>query len=208
MTVTNCATGLSSIHSIPPTPRWISMATVGPISRNIATAQTPPMLLNQNRTMKSHLLWAAIALWMIHGASAQPSITAQPTNQIAEVGDTVTFSALAAGTPPLFYQWLFHDEIIGDRTNANLYLRNIQLTNAGDYKVVVTNMAGSTTSQVATLTVVPPTITTTSGRNILLVIADDYGTDSLSLYNTNASASLPPTPNINSLCNSGVLFRN
>ena len=45
-------------------------------------------------------------------------------------------------------------------------------------------------------------------HNILLVIADDYGTDGNSLYNTNARASLPPTPNINALYNSGVLFRN
>jgi arylsulfatase A-like enzyme len=45
-------------------------------------------------------------------------------------------------------------------------------------------------------------------NNILLVIADDYGTDSNSLYNTNSKASLPPTPNINSLYTNGVLFRN
>src|SRR6185503_15061434 len=42
-------------------------------------------------------------------------------------------------------------------------------------------------------------------NNILLVIADDYGTDSNSLYNTNSKASLPPTPNINSLYTNGVL---
>jgi len=47
-----------------------------------------------------------------------------------------------------------------------------------------------------------------AGPNILLVIADDYGIDSNSLYNTNAKASLPPTPNINSLRTNGVLFRN
>src|SRR5215204_2941827 len=47
-----------------------------------------------------------------------------------------------------------------------------------------------------------------AGRNILLIIADDYGIDSQSLYNTNASASLPPTPNINALARRGVLFRN
>src|SRR4051794_25685306 len=45
-------------------------------------------------------------------------------------------------------------------------------------------------------------------KNILLIIADDYGVDSSSLYNTNASASLPPTPNVISLAQSGVLFRN
>ena len=136
------------------------------------------------------------------------AITKQPTNQLAEVGDIVTFSVLAAGTAPIRYQWLFQDENLSNRTNANLYLRNLQLTNAGAYTVVVTNIYGSITSQVATLTVLPATFTRTSGTNILLVIADDYGTDSLSLYNTNASASLPPTPNINSLYDSGVLFRN
>jgi arylsulfatase A-like enzyme len=137
-----------------------------------------------------------------------PVITAQPTNQIAEVGDTVTFNALAVGTAPLSYQWLFQDGTVPNQTKTNLYLRTVQLTNAGAYKFVVTNIAGSTTSQVATLTILPPVITRTSGTNILFVIADDYGTDSLSLYNTNARASLPPTPNINSLYDSGVLFRN
>ncbi len=42
--------------------------------------------------------------------------------------------------------------------------------------------------------------------NILLIIADDYGVDSSSLYNTNSSATLPPTPNIAALAQNGVLF--
>ncbi len=46
-------------------------------------------------------------------------------------------------------------------------------------------------------------------RNILLLIADDYGVDSSSLYNsTNAGASLPPTPNLVALAQRGVRFRN
>ncbi|HKQ39790.1 MAG TPA: sulfatase-like hydrolase/transferase, partial [Verrucomicrobiae bacterium] len=47
-----------------------------------------------------------------------------------------------------------------------------------------------------------------ASRNVLLIIADDYGIDSHSLYNTNSAASLPPTPNINALAQRGVLFRN
>ena len=46
-----------------------------------------------------------------------------------------------------------------------------------------------------------------ASRNVLLIVADDYGVDSLSLYNTNPAASLPPTPNINALAQRGVLFR-
>ena len=45
-------------------------------------------------------------------------------------------------------------------------------------------------------------------RNVLLIIADDLGTDSLALYNNSPSAALPPTPNIDALKASGVQFRN
>ena len=46
-------------------------------------------------------------------------------------------------------------------------------------------------------------------RNILLIIADDYGIDSSSLYTASeAGVVLPPTPNINALRAEGVLFRN
>jgi arylsulfatase A-like enzyme len=45
-------------------------------------------------------------------------------------------------------------------------------------------------------------------NNILLLIADDYGMDSSSLYNTTPGASLPPTPNLVALAQRGVLFRN
>jgi arylsulfatase A-like enzyme len=46
-------------------------------------------------------------------------------------------------------------------------------------------------------------------QNILLIIADDYGADSSSLYNTTANgASLPPTPTIDSLARRAVVFRN
>jgi arylsulfatase B len=44
-------------------------------------------------------------------------------------------------------------------------------------------------------------------KNILLLIADDYGVDSSSLYNsTNNGATLPPTPNLAALASNGVLF--
>lgn len=46
-------------------------------------------------------------------------------------------------------------------------------------------------------------------KNILLIIADDYGVDSSALYNSTANgATLPPTPNIQSLVTNGVVFRN
>src|SRR2546428_14172214 len=50
---------------------------------------------------------------------------------------------------------------------------------------------------------------TAAPQNILLIIADDYGADSSSLFNsTNSGASLPPTPNINALARTGIVFGN
>lgn len=46
-----------------------------------------------------------------------------------------------------------------------------------------------------------------AGNNVLLIIADDFGTDSQSLYNTTAGATTP-TPNINALAANGVRFTN
>jgi len=47
----------------------------------------------------------------------------------------------------------------------------------------------------------------TPKNNILLIVADDYGADSSGLFNsTNSGASFAPTPNINQLGHSGILF--
>jgi arylsulfatase B len=46
-------------------------------------------------------------------------------------------------------------------------------------------------------------------RNILLVVGDDIGTDSLSMFNTNTvDTSFAPTPNLDALAAQGVKFRN
>src|SRR6478672_6620682 len=44
-------------------------------------------------------------------------------------------------------------------------------------------------------------------KNILIIIADDLGADSQSLFNSATNgATLPPTPNINSLATNGIVF--
>ena len=83
-----------------------------------------------------------------------PSIDAQPLDQTVPVGSNVTFSVTASGGAPLSYQWYFNTNtpITGAVTSA-LIGTNAQLTNAGGYSVIVTNVAGSITSSVAALTV-------------------------------------------------------
>src|ERR1017187_2029687 len=90
-----------------------------------------------------------------------PAFTNQPQSQALILGQTATFAVAASGTAPFSYQWIVNSTNIPSTTNVSLTLTNVQTTDAASYKVVITNIAGSATSTVATLTVyVPPTITT------------------------------------------------
>ena len=90
-----------------------------------------------------------------------PVITSQPVSRTNAVGTTASFSVSATGSTPLRYQWRKDGANILNATNATLSLSNVQLSNAGVYSVLVTNVAGSVLSSNATLTVgSAPTITT------------------------------------------------
>jgi hypothetical protein len=82
-----------------------------------------------------------------------PTITTQPLSQTVNVGSNVTFSVTATGSPAPTYQWRKDDVDIASATSSSLALSNVQTTAAGTYKVVVTNTAGSVTSNGAVLTV-------------------------------------------------------
>lgn len=83
-------------------------------------------------------------------------ITNSPQSQIVPAGSNATFSVTAIGGGQLFYQWQFNGNALAGRTNTSLSLTNVQLTNAGDYLVIVTNSSGSATSAVASLVVYLP----------------------------------------------------
>ncbi|MFN0068111.1 MAG: lamin tail domain-containing protein [Limisphaerales bacterium] len=100
----------------------------------------------------------------IGGPPTAPQIVTPPQSQSRTAGGTATFSVVATGTPPLFYQWLFGPNPLGAQTNGTLTLTNISAANAGEYRVVVSNAVDSVTSAAATLTVMdqPPTVTAVS----------------------------------------------
>ncbi|TAL00707.1 MAG: hypothetical protein EPO07_09345 [Verrucomicrobia bacterium] len=93
-----------------------------------------------------------------------PQITAQPTNLTVTANQTANFYSTASGTAPLNFQWYFNNAALGGATLAALTINNAQTNNAGNYFVIVTNLAGAATSSVATLTVsnilAPPSIVT------------------------------------------------
>ncbi len=81
-----------------------------------------------------------------------PSIQTQPSNQTVSVGGTANFSVIATGSY-LRYQWYFNGMLLVNSTNSVLAIQNVDTNNAGNYWVVVSNAAGSVTSEIAVLTI-------------------------------------------------------
>jgi hypothetical protein len=82
-----------------------------------------------------------------------PAIISQPTNQTVTAGGTASFSVTANGTPPLSYQWNLNTTSIVGATSTTLTLTNVQVSQAGNYTVLVTNLFGSVLSSNAILVV-------------------------------------------------------
>jgi hypothetical protein len=104
---------------------------------------------------------------------AGPAITTQPVSQSVCTSNNITFSVVATGASGYQWQkstdgglnWIF----IAGATGASYTITNVQLTDAAQYRSVVTGQCGSTNSNAATLTVRQmPTVTLTASLTSLL----------------------------------------
>ena len=83
-----------------------------------------------------------------------PSITTQPADQSVTAGQPASFSVAASGTGPLSYQWLRNAAAIAGATGATYGIASATTADSGaTFTVVVSNSAGSVTSNAATLAV-------------------------------------------------------
>jgi hypothetical protein len=130
-----------------------------------------------------------------------PAIVTPPPSQTVFAGATVNFTVSASGTPPLSYQWQKNTVNIAGATSASLTLASVTAADAGSYRAVVTNTAGTATSAAATLVVnaapVAPAITlqpisqgVNAGANVSFVIAAS-GTTPLSYQWRKNAAAIP-----------------
>ena len=82
-----------------------------------------------------------------------PSVTTNPTSQTVNSGDSVTLMAAGTGSAPLTYQWRFNGVNIAGATSPTLSLNPVTVGNNGRYTCVLSNTAGSATTNAAQLTV-------------------------------------------------------
>ncbi|MES1263738.1 MAG: immunoglobulin domain-containing protein, partial [Peristeroidobacter soli] len=94
------------------------------------------------------------------GATA-PSISAQPASITVAAGQTARFTVTASGTGPLSYQWQRNGANIAGATASTYSFTAATSDNGAQFRAVVSNAAGSATSNSATLTV--PANTAPSG---------------------------------------------
>ena len=99
----------------------------------------------------------------VNAAAVAPSITTQPASQTVIAGQTATFIVAATGTAPLTYQWRKNGAVIPGATSPTYSTPATKTAdNGAQFTVVVTNSAGSATSNAATLTVTVPLPTVSS----------------------------------------------
>jgi methionine-rich copper-binding protein CopC len=82
-----------------------------------------------------------------------PEITSSPQNVELFVGDKLDLSVTATVTPPLNYQWYKDGEPIPGAALPQLTIPSVTEVDAGVYTVVVSNTAGSATSNPARVNV-------------------------------------------------------
>ena len=114
-----------------------------------------------------------------------PGITTQPLAQNAAAGGSATFSVVTTGTTPLSFSWLKNGVAVANgikfagANTGTLTISGIAAADAGNYSVIVTNLAGSVTSAAAGLTFVSSPVISTSpssqtvavGANVSLTVS-------------------------------------
>jgi uncharacterized delta-60 repeat protein len=108
------------------------------------------------------------------GPPPAPTITQQPANLTANLGATgKTLTVEATGAPPLAYRWQFKGADLQFKTEATLaFLSPIRESDAGDYRVIVSNAGGAVTSSVATVSVIVPARVVSPPANLTVNVGE------------------------------------
>jgi hypothetical protein len=103
-----------------------------------------------------------------------PSIVQAPLSPTVVAGATVALNVIAGGTPAPTYQWRKDGLVIFGANKPSLILTGVTAADAGDYTVVASNSAGTSTSSAGRLAL---TATTNFGHLINLAILASLTTD-------------------------------
>ncbi|MBK1882003.1 immunoglobulin domain-containing protein [Luteolibacter pohnpeiensis] len=116
----------------------------------------------------------------VNAASTAPTITDDPDSATVDIGDSVDFTVVADGTSPLTYQWYKGESTISGANSETYSIDSVALADAGSYYVIVSNSAGTDTSDSALLSVNQPFTTFLNYYEISSESAtDDHDSDGI-----------------------------
>ena len=144
---------------------------------------------------------------VLPGTVLKPSIVTGPQSQSVNAGTKVTLGFTASGTEPLSYQWQKNKQDIPGAISPTLEFASITTSQAGKYRVIVSNTAGSATSDEAdvlvtvvavapTITLNPLTQTAIVGSNVTFTAAAT-GTEPISYQWTKNNVDIPQATSTN-----------
>ena len=110
---------------------------------------------------------SAYAILSVDTTPVAPVFISQPASQVVVIGSTASFSAAAAGTAPIFYQWNKNGTPIAGATASSLTLTNVQTGDGGSYTLTASNNVGTAASDVAQLTVTTTLPVVNSAYNLV-----------------------------------------
>lgn len=97
-------------------------------------------------------------VFSVGNTNTPPVIGTQPQSQSVLIGSSATFTVSSGGAVPLSYQWQLNGANLSDNTQIlgslsnTLVIPSVASSNAGNFRVIVTNAYGAATSSVAVLT--------------------------------------------------------
>ena len=115
------------------------------------------------------------------------SVNTDPASLTVNAGSTAKFDPIVIGSTPLSYQWYTNGVADGAARSSVLSFTTSLANNGSTYFVVVTNNYGSSTSQVATLTVNSPLIINSAPMSITRYVG------SYAAFHVTASGAAPIT---------------
>jgi hypothetical protein len=105
-----------------------------------------------------------------------PEILSHPQSQTVRIASDAMFSVVVTGTEPLSYQWQKDAVGIPGATDPSFWIFDVAPSDAGDYRVISSNVCGTALSDTASLTVVPePSSFALLGIGFVGLIAYAYG---------------------------------
>jgi hypothetical protein len=134
--------------------RFNNLDIVGATGTDYSMANAQPTNAGSYTVVVTNIAAAVTSTVAVLTVNVPPAITNQPHGVAVIAGQDASFAVEASGTVPLSYQWRFNEAMIAGATETSYSVLNAQPANAGSYTVVVTNIAGTVTSETAILTVV------------------------------------------------------